>query len=262
MSDWNDPAVAEYYEAFCRRHSRYIDANAALVSHAAIEPGMRILDLGAGTGRTAEAVLPLLGSTGRVVCVEPAEAMRSCGMRRITDPRIEWRADLSESPPAFDRVLSGATVWQLAPLDEWIRKLTALLLPGGALCFNMPALYLCEPDDPGGGRDPLLLELPAVLSEPKDFPGEQAAAEGVRMTRRKLSAILRRALLRSRSWRFRYRLTQAAYADWLKIPVLTQRLLPGVDPAERARRIDRAFAAVDRDSWKWERWRGWTSWKQ
>jgi hypothetical protein len=30
---------------------------------------------------------------------------------------------------------------------------------------------------------------------------------------------------------------------------------------ERARRIDAALRAVDRSSWKWERWRGWTAWK-
>lgn len=262
MSDWNDPATAAYYEEFCRRHSRYSEANAALVSRAAIRPGMRVLDLGAGTGRTAEAVLPLVGSTGQVVCVEPALAMRSCGMRRLTDRRLEWRGELPETPAAFDRILSGATVWQLAPFDEWIRKLSALLLPGGALCFTMPALYLCEPDDPGGGRDPLLLELAALLSEGNDFSSSQPATPNFQMTARKLGAILKRADLRPQTWKFRHRLTQSAYADWLKIPVLTERLFAGVDPAERARRIDRALSAADRDSWKWERWRGWTAWKQ
>jgi hypothetical protein len=151
-------------------------------------------------------------------------------------------------------------------------------------------MYLCEPDEPGGGRDPLLLELPALLGagmaavspavsnsadESAGLRGGQAMSESSAaalrcpdggesqavLTRREWSALLRRAHLRSQSWSFRYRLTQRAYADWLKIPVLTERLLPGVDPAERARRIDSALAAADRDSWKWERWRGWTAWK-
>jgi SAM-dependent methyltransferase len=271
MSGWEQPAAAEYYEAFCRRHSRYIEANAALVARAAIAPGMRVLDLGAGTGRTADAVVPLLGPAGRLVCVEPAGAMRSVGERRVADPRVQWRCDLPAISARFDRVLCGAGIWQLAPLDAWIRKLSALLSPGGALCFNMPAMYLCEPDEPGGGRDPLLLELPALLgagmaaAERECSPAARRCPGGGEsqavMTRRAWSALLRRAHLRPQSWSFRYRLTQSAYADWLKIPVLTEPLLAGVDPAERARRIDSALAAADRDSWKWERWRGWTAWK-
>ena len=67
--------------------------------------------------------------------------------------------------------------------------------------------------------------------------------------------------LRPRSWTFRVRQTQEAYADWLKIPVVSGRMLAGLTPDERARRIDAAMAAVDRSSWKWERWRGWTAWK-
>jgi SAM-dependent methyltransferase len=298
MSGWDDPAVAEYYEAFCRRHSRYIEANAALVARAAIGPGMRVLDLGAGTGRTADAILPLLGAAGQIVCVEPAAAMLSRGERRVADRRVTWRCDLPNLPnegARFDRILSGAAIWQLAPREEWIRRLSALLAPGGALCFNVPAMYLCEPDEPGGGRDPWLLELPALLaagtaaarSEGANTAGANAAGSNIAganaasntagaapddgaalsresqtaMTRRAWTALLRSAQLRSHSWSFRYRLTQPAYADWLKIPVLTERLLAGVDPVERARRIDRALAAASRDSWKWERWRGWTAWK-
>ena len=55
MSGWDDPQAPIYYEAFCRKHSRYGRANAALIAHARMEPGMRVLDLAAGTGRTAEA---------------------------------------------------------------------------------------------------------------------------------------------------------------------------------------------------------------
>ncbi len=62
MSGWDDPETAMYYEAFCRSHSRYARANAALVAHAFITPGMRLLDLAAGTGRTAQAALRRLGA--------------------------------------------------------------------------------------------------------------------------------------------------------------------------------------------------------
>ncbi len=262
MSGWDDPQTPVYYEAFCRTHSRYARANAALVAHADIAPGMHVLDLGAGTGRTAEAALRRLGDGGRIICVEPSASMRAFGMRRVSDARVAWRAALSEVTGPFDRILCGAAIWQLEPVDETIRSLGGLLCRGGALCFNIPALYLLEPDEPGGGSDPLLLALPALLAgnvDPaEDEPQEQA---GQLLEADAIWSWLRAAGLRARSWTFRVRLTQEAYAAWLKVPAVAGRMLASFTPDERARRIDAALNAVDRSGWKWERWRGWTAWK-
>jgi hypothetical protein len=63
------------------------------------------------------------------------------------------------------------------------------------------------------------------------------------------------------SWQFASRLTQRAYRDWLKIPVLTDRLLGALDPDQRAAAIDAASAEVDPASWRIERWLGWTAWR-
>src|SRR5215467_5054102 len=164
MIGWNDPETAAYYEAFCRRHSRYARANAALIAHARIRPGMRLLDFAAGTGRTAEAALRRLGDGGSVLCVEPFSAMRAEGMRRITDSRVEWSASLPDASESFDRVLCGAAIWQMDSLGETFTTLAAFVRRGGALCFNIPAVYLLEPDAPGGGSDPWLLSLPAMLA--------------------------------------------------------------------------------------------------
>jgi len=264
MSRWNDPETATYYEAFCRSHSRYIHANAELIGHARIAPGMRVLDVAAGTGRTAEAALELLGEDGRVVCVEPFAGMRAEGMRRLPDSRVQWSATLPETRESFDRILCGAAIWQLDPLRESLGSLARLLRPGGALCFNIPALYLLEPDQPGGGTDPLLLSLPALLLDLPDCtpihePVECEAPDPLR--RSGINTWLRAAGLRARSWSFRVRFTQEAYADWLKIPVLTDRMLAGLAPGVRAQSIDRALALADRSSWKWECWHGWTAWK-
>jgi SAM-dependent methyltransferase len=264
MSGWDEPDTPRYYEAFCQRHSRYTRANAALIAHARIQSGLRVMDLAAGTGRTAEAVLDRLGEGGRVICVEPSPAMRAEGMRRITDRRVQWRTSLPQSGGGFDRILCGAAIWQLDPIGETLRTLAGLLVPRGVLCFNIPALYLREPDDPGGGSDPHLLSLPALLWAMSDRGSVGASPEtraGCALHRDAIETWLRAAGLRSRSWTFRVRLTQEAYAAWLKIPVLTGQLLPGLTPKTRARRIDVALESVDRSSWKWERWRGWTAWK-
>ena len=54
---WDHAATARIYEEFCERHERYRRANLELVRHARLAGGQRMLDLAAGTGRTAEAIL-------------------------------------------------------------------------------------------------------------------------------------------------------------------------------------------------------------
>ena len=258
MIGWDSPATAAAYERFCRRYSRYRRANEVLAREAEVRPGLDVLDFGAGTGRTASAILRRLSPGGSVVCVEPAAAMRAAGMRRLRDPRIAWRADLPETPAAFDRVLVGAGIWQLDPLDAWLRRLVALVRPGGALGFDVPALYLGEPDEPGAGADPTLLELVGLLASDRPAPSGEASW---RLDAAGVEAALRAAGLEPRAWTFRHRLSQAAHARWLSIPVVTDGLLPDLDARERDRRIEEALARVDANSFRWERWRGWTAWK-
>jgi SAM-dependent methyltransferase len=264
MSGWEDPETAAYYEAFCCRHSRYIRANRALISHAQVAPGMHILDVGAGTGRTAEIALRSLGQRGRVLCFEPSTAMRQEGMRRLADDRVSWTAACPNAGERFDRILCGASIWLLDSLPQAFSALAGLLCPGGALCFNIPALYLLEPDEPGGGSDPLLLSLPELLLASTDsvkFPQTIEPQATRSLDPGLIDEWLKAAGLQASPWSFRVRISQASYAEWLKIPVLTEELLGGLSPQARAGRIDEALQSVDSSSWKWEQWRGWTAWK-
>ncbi len=260
---WDHPETARFYEAFCRRHARYRTANRELVRHAALRPGMRCLDLAAGTGRTAEAALARLGPEGRVLCVEPAGAMRAVGRERLAgDARVAWRANWPAARgAAFDRVLCGAGIWQFAGVAAVFRRIARLLPPGGAFVFTIPSLYLGEPDQGGGGTDPLVLTLPGRIAGLGRAP-RRPAVSGFRADAAKIDAWLRRAGFEPVAWRFRLRLTQRCLRDWMKIPVLTDHLLPHLAPRARAVAIDRAFAGTDAASWKWERWAGWTAWKR
>ena len=261
---WDHPETARFYEAFCRRHARYRRANRELVRHAALRPGLRCLDLAAGTGRTAEAALAQLGPGGRVLCVEPAAAMRAVGRARLDgDARVAWRADWpgARAGASFDRVLCGAGIWQFENIGAVFGRIARLLAPGGALVFTIPSLYLGEPDQPGGGTDPLVLALPGRIAERGRAP-RRPAASGFRADAGRIDAWLRRAGFAPVSWRFRLRLTQRCFRDWMKIPVLTDHLLPHLAPRDRAVVIDEAFAGTDAASWKWERWAGWTAWRR
>jgi SAM-dependent methyltransferase len=273
---WDHPDTARWYARFQRRYARYRRANRELVAHAALRPGMRVLDVAAGDGGTAAAALPWLGRAGRVVCFEPAAAMRASGRRTVRDGRVRWTdawpeasADAGER---FDRVLCGAAMWQMLPLAGTFTRIFELVRPGGCLCFDVPALYLGEPDAPGGGRDPMLTELPSALvasviaaggatpgpaldREPDDAP--PATFPEAADVEEALGAVGFRAV----AWDFRIRLVQRAYRAWLRIPTTTDHLLVGKSAEERATLIDAAFASVDPSSWRWERWRGWTAWR-
>jgi SAM-dependent methyltransferase len=239
---WDHPDTARYYEAFCDAHGRYRDANAALAEHV---PAVKtVLDIAAGIGGTAEALV----ARARVVCFEPAAAMRSLGERRL--PGAEW---VSEWPQGrFEAAVCGAAMWQLQPLAGAFERISRLLVPGGTLVFNVPSLYLGEPDEPGGGEDPHLYRLMEFVARgrvPHAPPSKPLAVEPA----------LAAAGFEYQRWEHRSRLTQRALRDWLKIPVLTDALLPDLDAGARAARIDAAFARVDPDSWRWEKWTGWTA---
>lgn len=255
---WDDAETARAYDAFAAGHGRYRDANAALVRAAALAPHQRVLDVGAGTGGTAAAALARLGAAGRVVCVEPSAAMRRLGRRRVRDARVAWHGRLPAARPVFDRVLCGASVWLLGPLADAIPRLAARLVPGGALAFDVPAAYVGAPDSTG--RDPLAA-IPAWLAGAKLLAPAPLPAASPPPPAAEIDRLLAAAGLRVRRWRARVRLTQAAYRDWLAIPVVSAGMLGGVDAAERARRLDAALAHVDPTAWRWETWRGWTAWK-
>ena len=189
--------------------------------------------------------------------------MRDLGARRLADSRVTWTETLAASTDGagYDRILCGAAIWQLSPLGESIDRLAALLAPGGALCFTIPSSYLREADEPGGGADPLLLDLPLMVERSTDLPAFETRSVALPASADEMEGLLTSAGLRADRWTFRLRFTQAAYRDWLAIPVVSEGLFAGLSPRERARRLAAAYARVDRSSWRWERWTGWTAWR-
>ncbi|HYB98508.1 MAG TPA: class I SAM-dependent methyltransferase [Candidatus Limnocylindrales bacterium] len=263
---WDDPRTAEAYAAFDASYGRYAAASRAVVRHARIRRSDRVLDLGAGIGGTTHAVLTRLNGDGRVVCVEPARAMRAAGESRVLDPRVRWLATLPAADAAFDRIVCSAAIWLLQPLGQTFAMLARALAPGGLLSFNVPALYLGEPDAPGGGTDPLLLRLPAEIAAGHTFDGQERIRgrlpcdpTPVPADVASVESTLATAGFRSRRWRFRVRLTQPMLRDWMKIPVVTDPLLAPLAPAARNAIIDAAYERCDPASWRWERWIGWTA---
>jgi hypothetical protein len=182
--------------------------------------------------------------------------MRSRGEERLQDHRVQWVPSLPTGEEQFDRIVCSAAIWQIAPLDATFSRLRSLLRTGGILCFNIPSLYLGEPDEPGGGKDPDLIGLMRLLGEHRvsKAPIQEPLPDAHGM-----EGLLAKAGFCAQRWTRRARLTQEAYRDWLKIPVITDWLLGDLDPDGRADLIERAYHKVDPDSWRWENWTGWVA---
>lgn len=106
------------------------------------DPPARILDVGAGTGRDAAA---LVGRGHRVVAVEPTAELRAHGRRIHGDRTIDWVDDalpdlsLSRHPGPFDAIFATA-VWMHLDTAERARamaRIAALLAPGGLFFVNL-----------------------------------------------------------------------------------------------------------------------------
>jgi ubiquinone/menaquinone biosynthesis C-methylase UbiE len=103
-------------------------------------PGVRVLDVGAGTGRTARALLSAAGLDGLLVCLEPSRRMLALGRLRAAHPDVVWTRGWARPLPfpsgAFDFVISlemlEFTPRPAAGLAEMVR----VLRPGGWLLIT------------------------------------------------------------------------------------------------------------------------------
>ncbi len=97
-------AAADYERS---RPSYPADALACIVGRAAMQPGTRVLDLAAGTGKLTR----LLAPTGAdVVAVEPVEAMRAQLVEQV--PGVEVLDGTAESIPLESGSVHAVTVAQ------------------------------------------------------------------------------------------------------------------------------------------------------
>ena len=104
-----------------------------------LDPTMRVLEYGAGTGLVTQA----LGSrVGPATLADNSPGMRAVMARKIAagtlpDARV-WDLDLEhQNPPAdrFDVVVTALVLHHVRELDRVLRGFATLLKPGGYLCI-------------------------------------------------------------------------------------------------------------------------------
>jgi trans-aconitate 2-methyltransferase len=134
-SDW-DP---EQYERFRdERRAPFLD----LVALVRPRPGLRVLDLGCGTGELTRLLHDRLGARETVgVDRSPAMLARSAafvapGLRFVEGDMRDWPGG-----ERFDVIVSNAALHWLPDHPALLARLRAGLLPGGQLAVQMPANF-------------------------------------------------------------------------------------------------------------------------
>jgi demethylmenaquinone methyltransferase/2-methoxy-6-polyprenyl-1,4-benzoquinol methylase len=103
---------------------------------AGLKPGMRVLDIGVGTGLTAREAVRLVGSTGQVTGVDPSVGMIE---RAIVPPGVNLLIGSAEAIPSprdsADFLSMGYALRHVGDLTLAFHEFFRVLVPGGRLCL-------------------------------------------------------------------------------------------------------------------------------
>ncbi len=101
---------------------------------AGLRPGMRVLDVGTGTGLLAREIVHVLGPSGRVVGLDPSRSMMTAGRRRVNIALVQGLGErLALSDGSFDLVTMGYALRHVPDLDQAFDEYRRVLKPGGRL---------------------------------------------------------------------------------------------------------------------------------
>ncbi len=120
-----------------------------------LKPGMRVLDVGCGTGAITQGVAKIVGTQGRVTGIDNTASFINSAKESSQDvPNLEFIAmDLFNFEPAekFDLVIAARVLQWLSTPAQAVRKMASFLKPGGQLSildYNHEALeWMPQPPD-------------------------------------------------------------------------------------------------------------------
>lgn len=111
---------------------------AVMLEQLALEPGHRVLEIGAGTGYNAALMAHIVGESGQVVTIDidedivedAREHLAAAGFKRVQAVCGDGGLGYAEAAP-YDRIILTVGAWDLLP--AWLEQLK----PGGRLLFPL-----------------------------------------------------------------------------------------------------------------------------
>ena len=174
--DWNRVAGGwEKWDRFFDEQMAFL--NHRLVADARLRFGMRVLDLGSGTGYPALLGAQTVGPTGSVIGLDLAEQMLAVARRKATALSLAnstfRTGDVTALPyeaNSFDAVTSRFCLMFLPEIPKAIAEIARVLKPGGWVA----AAVWSAPDN-----NPYLMIPITVIKQFLDFPPPDPTAPGI-----------------------------------------------------------------------------------
>ena len=150
---WLTPETAQHYKTFTTQTTMYQELSQKMIDLADLQPGMRVLDLGCGTGVTTQLVLQVMAEQGHIYALDISESMLRLAQEEINSPCVTFFAadaatctTLIDQP--LDRIVCNSMFWQLRHKAQVVTELRKILKPDGRFIFNVPEPYFIFKDIP------------------------------------------------------------------------------------------------------------------
>src|SRR5438105_2774063 len=139
MSGWKSAEVAERWKENAEARNRYLAAaTEAMFDLARLAPGMRVLELGTGSGDVALLASARVGPSGRVLAVDSSSGMvdvartsvRDAGAANVIVETMDAQA-LRLPDAGFEAALARMVLMFMDDLPHALSEIARVLVPGG-----------------------------------------------------------------------------------------------------------------------------------
>ena len=129
------------FERLVRQGQLYEPFTRKAFASAGLAPGMRVLDVGCGSGEVTRLVAEIVGASGQVVAIDTNPAALEYARKRLPAPNIDFRQspiDEFSDAAQFDAVAGRFILMHLKDPVASLRGLASHVRSGGIMCFIEP----------------------------------------------------------------------------------------------------------------------------